>query len=541
LLCKANCFKNIFHLLHLVTVSLSYRVALALSVGIPIWAGIAPLRAEEGNLFPKGHKPQSLVAIDMRKLDRAEQVMVSTLQGVLAKSSSKQIFMEAGDEPPWKRFLAEHEGVVVTTASDPWRLLAQFATDVDGYILYDYATNQASVNVATSLCGIYRAIAVDSTIEARVNRLGVKRRILDVRHRREQWVYDHYRSRLNPMLAAELNQAISYHLRDYAVMANAFVFSDRGPMRQRVLTDWPQGGVLMGYTDVSAKGEYASFVDYSSRGLYYLGADLAYNLSALSGFDDEGVHQLGHPPDPLVEPNVHYVTFLMSDGDNVAFDQWSLYFKYGSPLRGKFNMGWPMLVSMADYAPSLLRWYYANASASSGRRDNFIAAGGITGSYLNAWPTNQLLSVAQRLNAYMKRADMRVLLTIGDAGFTRLDVWQYFTMQPAIVGVIYVNYGGANTGKLLFSNGKPVVEISDALWQGVENEQALAKRINSAPRDSRRPEGYSAVLVHAWSMDLSNVQRTIDLLEPHVRVVTPEEFITLIRKNAAAKTLGAKP
>lgn len=61
-----------------------------------MWASFLPLRADEGRLFPKGQKLTSVVAIDMRKLNAAERVMISTLQGILAKSSSKQIFM---DEP----------------------------------------------------------------------------------------------------------------------------------------------------------------------------------------------------------------------------------------------------------------------------------------------------------------------------------------------------------------------------------------------------------------------------------------------------------
>lgn len=515
------------------------RASLVLAAAV-LWAGFIRAHAAEGRMFPKGEKLTSLVVVDMGGLNRAERVMVSTLQGVLAKSSSRQIFMEERGGPPWAHFLAQHYGVTVTTAADPWNLIAKFATNVDGYILYDYATNRDSVNVATSLCGLYKAIAIDASIEGPVRAAGITRLIKDVRNRSEEWVYDNYRSRLNSMVGAELNDKIGYHLRDYAVMANAFVFSDRGQLRQRILEDWPTGGVLMGYPDVSAKGEYGSFVGYSKRGIYYLGADMAANLSLLSSVYDPHLHQKSHPPVPVTETNVHYVTFLMSDGDNAAFDLWSLYFQYNNPVRGNFSMGWPMLPSMVDYAPSVLRWYYENASAAEGKRDDFIAAGGITGAYLNAWPTNDLPKLAQRLNHYMKRADMRVLLTIGYGGFNRLDVWRNFTAQPNIDGIFYVNYGGPNTGQVVFSHGKPIVEIRDVLWKGQENEAALAKRINAASRDPRRAEGYTAVLVHAWTMNLGNVQRAIAMFAPDVRVVTPEEFIALLRKNAAPQAPETK-
>lgn len=389
------------------TVTQSCRTAVVLA-GAILWAGFVPLRADEGRLFPKGQKLTSVVAIDMRKLNTAERVMISTLQGILAKSSSKQIFMDEPG-PPWKSFLTERYGIKVTTISDPWDLLAQFATNIDGYILYDNATNKDSINAATSLCGPYKAIAVDVSIEARVRAAGITRMIMDVRNRHEEWVYDNYRSLLNPTLGAELSEDINYHLRDYAVMANAFVFYDKGVLRQRILRDWAAHGVLMGYTDVSVKGEYGAFVEYSKRGIYYLGANMAPNLSLLSSVYDKDLHQKSHPPEPAAETNVHYVTFLMSDGDNVAFNLWSLYFQYDRPSRGRFNMGWPMVASMVDYAPSVLRWYYENASEADGNRDNFIAQGGITGAYLNSWPADRLVAHAQKLNAYMKAADMRVL------------------------------------------------------------------------------------------------------------------------------------
>lgn len=519
-------------MLQIVTDTRFRRASLVFAVAV-LWASIIPACHAEGRMFPKGEKLTSLVAVDMGRLNRADRVMVSTLQGVLAKSSSKQIFMDESGGPPWVDFLARRYGVKVKTTPDPWSLLAQFATNIDGYILYDYATNRDSVNVATSLCGIYRAIAVDASIEARVRAAGITRVIMDVRNRHEGWVYTNYRRRLNPAIGAELNEAIGYHLRDYAVMANAIVLSDRGPVPQRIIENWPAGGLLMGYTDVFAKGEYGSFVEYSMRGIYYLGANMAANLSSLSSIYDESEHQKINPVKPMSENNVHYVTFLMSDGDDVAFDLWSLYFQYHNPVRGNFSMGWPVLPSMVDYAPSVLRWYYENASVAEGKRDDFIAAGGITGAYLNAWPTNDLPKFAQNLSHYMKRADMRVLLTIGYGGFNRLDVWTNLTEQPNIDGIFYDNYGGPNTGKVLFSNGKPVVEIHDVLWKGIEDEAAVAKRINSAPRDPHQADGYTAVLVHAWTMNLENVQHAINMFRSDVRVVTPEEFIALLHNNVA--------
>jgi hypothetical protein len=513
------------------TLSLTYRAYMKRSLlALLPFAIVLAAHADEGQLFPKGQKLTSVVAIEMRNLDAAQRVMLSTLQGVVAKRSSKQIFMEEAG-PPWKNFLTEQYGIPVTNESDPWTVVAQFATNVEGYILYDKATKKDSVNAATSLCGPYNAIAVDVSIEARVRATGITNKVMDVRSRDEQWVYDNYRGRLNPVLGVELDEDIDYHLRDYAVMANAFVFFDQGALHQHILNDWPAGGILMGYADVSVKGEYDAFVGYAQRGIYYLGCNMAANLSLLSSISDGTLRQKSHPPEPVTETNVHYVTFLMSDGDNVAFDEWSLYFHFSGSSRGKFNMGWPILASLVDYAPMVLRWHYENASVVNGKRDNFIAQGGIVGTYFNSWPADRLAAHAKKLDAFMKAADLRVLQTIGSGGFDRMDVWEHFTAQPNIDGIFYNNYGGPCTGRVLFSNGKPIVDIRGVLWKGIEDEAALAARVNSFPRNPYRAEGYTAVLVHCWSMNLDNVQAAIKAFKPDVRVVTPEEFMKLVRKN----------
>jgi hypothetical protein len=327
--------------------------------------------------------------------------------------------------------------------------------------LYNLTTNKDSVNAATSLCGPFNAIAVDASIEASVRAVGVTNMILDVRGRNEKWVYDNYKAVFNAVQAVELSEDINYHLRDYAVMANSFVFYDNGALRQQILNEWPTGGRLMGYTDVSVKGEYGAFVEYAQRGIAFLGSDLAANLSLLSSVYGGVQHQKSHPPEPVTEPNVHYVTFMMSDGDNVAYDLWSRYFQFTAANRGNFNMGWPMLPSMVDYAPSVMRWYYENASEVNGKRDNFIAQGGVVGTYFSSWPAAQLDSHVQKLNEFMAAADMRLLATIDYNALDRLDVWDKVTSQPNIDGIFYNNYSGPVTGRVLFSNGKPIVDLRD--------------------------------------------------------------------------------
>ena len=168
--------------------SLLDRMAAVVAALGSLW-GVPSAFSGEGILFPKGQQLTSIVQINVSSLNYAQRVMISSLQGVVAKKSSKQIFMDEGGVP-WRSFLTSRYGIPSVSVASPTSLLTLFKTNINGYILYNLTTNKDSVNAATSLCGPFNAIAVDASIEASVRSVGVTNMILDVRGRNEKWVYD---------------------------------------------------------------------------------------------------------------------------------------------------------------------------------------------------------------------------------------------------------------------------------------------------------------------------------------------------------------
>jgi hypothetical protein len=86
-------------------------------------------------------------------------------------------------------------------------------------------------------------------------------------------------------------------------------------------------------------------------------------------------------------------------------------------------------------------------------------------------------------------------------------------------------------GKILWFNGKPMVTARYALWnspgrQGVSsNARELAASINALPPNPYSENGYTFVIVHAWSYGWDEVAACIELLNSNVRVITPNELI----------------
>lgn len=57
--------------------------------------------------------------------------------------------------------------------------------------------------------------------------------------------------------------------------------------------------------------------------------------------------------------------------------------------------------------------------------------------------------------------------------------------------------------------------------------QQLAEKLNAASTNLNSKEAWDIVPVHVWSMTMKDVKATIDLLQPHVKVVTPTEYVRL--------------
>ncbi|MDG2333580.1 MAG: GxGYxYP family putative glycoside hydrolase [Myxococcota bacterium] len=484
----------------------------------------------------KGHRPTVLYAIPVAAMTGPERVLIATLQGILALDSDEQIYIhpEAGGYETWLEDLVLNYGVTRVDVVDAWWLVDHFADKISGYLLYE--TGNDSVNAATSLAGLERAVVVEISIEAQAIAHGLTR-VLDLRARDEAWVLANHGMRLNWLTAVEQKESFEHSLRDYAVMSRALVFYDGNSSFRESVMDWLlEDSVLLGWGDPSL-GEDVFIRSGSESGVFTLPADHAHNLSPLSGFP---VIQQAQKPRPqiIADPDVHYVSFLMTDGDNV---QWALGTLqsdtrwFGSPLRGDFDMGWGFPPSLVRLAPSVMHWYYDNAASGTGR-DAFVA-GPSGGGYLypSLFPRADLEDHVAELAEWMALADLSVVEILDFDSFTDTDLWDVYTARPEIEGLIYLEYGDHSqpAGKLVWSNAKPVLSPGIKLWQGLANSDpaSILSRVNGAPRDPTSPLGYTLVIVGVWSHSLADIQGIIDGLAADVRVVAPDTLLELVSEN----------
>lgn len=495
--------------------------------------------------YIKNYKmPKYLYVISEDNMTNEEKTMIATLQGLISNKSEKQIYILSPSEPDyeiWLKDLKTIYNVKYKTIKDPWKLIDIFNSYIDGYVLYSNVKSP-SINNACTLASLKNSVAIEESIESIINKHGITNLIQDCINTDKYWAYNNlWNSGLNHSIVIELPSDKFTSLRDYAIMSKSLIFYEDNlsdtSLRETIFNSMDDGGHILGW----GPDEYTNVSIASKYGVDIIAADWSYNISVLSSYPSTPKTQKSNT-EFIDEDGVHYVTFIMSDGDN---QQWLLGSNYsvknwfGSPYRGNFNLGWSISPSIYYLAPTVFDKYYKSASHSK-YSDNFVVpASGNGYMYPSKFPFEKLDDYTKRLNEYMAIVDQHYLLILDDDAFYKKDLWDKYTNNSNINGLLYLNYYKNNSyeGKIVWSNNKPVVSCRDLLWGGLEDEIELINNINTRVNlgytDIKNPNSYTFVYVHVWSNTMDNVNDVISKLNKNskVRIVTPDVFMRLIEKN----------
>jgi hypothetical protein len=539
-----NCLKKkVNGRIHSDIVRESFRAAFVLPF-VFLLVGVQPnARAQNaasriaGSPYPVSQIPDKLYVVKSQNFSESELLTINTLQGILAKKKPA-IYREHGDGYPlWITDLVANYNILVdnTFISDFKGLVNNFKSELSGYILCNLHDNSA--NVAISLSGPLNAIAVTNDKVTVMAELGIAQ-LQDVRTKDETWAFNQYKDQYSKKIVSYQKEAKDLYLSDYSTFANAFHFFDTpsSALTTSAYSRIDVNGIMLGWGD----DEKQTVAKATQHSMMVNPADWALNLSTLSNIEATA-KQKRHITEVETVEKVHTVCFLMSDGDNV---QWLLN-DFGTnsrwlanTKRGQANIGWTISPSMAELAPSVLSYLYKHAAHTEKGSDYFVAGpSGIGYFYPEQHPN--LTSAASLLNEYMKKADLSIVNVIAND-----DSEQYmkpYVEQEAIDAIFlytYDSYSGL-AGKITCNNGKPVIGGRYELRGGVETAESLAGRLNRMPKTPRAETGYSLIPVHVWTKSVDDVMQCISLLNGNVRVVAPDEFVALIKKNICDVVLDA--
>lgn len=516
----------------------------------PLWGPIKPIK--------KGDTIYTFKKDGRNGRDR-EAITIQTLQGTLARLEGPRIWIDAGDPTFVNAIKKEFDATFDTTFEDDFAgLLAKFKSSTSGkYVLYDLR-DRPSLSAANTVAGLIDGIAIDVAQEATAKEKGYTLGV-DVRGKSSKWVWETYKDQISrDGIVVHTNDPREHpsidHLIDWspATKQVAWWYKDETLSRE-VYSSMKPVSPVYGWQDPISHDEGITVKIHSEEGLYQIPSDWMLNLSVHASTGpvmkgDSFKQKLDRKP-VKKEEGVHYVTFILSDMDNILTEIGTNSFFsekkfYANPHRGSFPMGWGMAPALAELSPiGLKTWYDAQTP-----KDAFVGYCGMGYFYPNVAPA--LDRHMKILEPMLKRADLKTMLLIDrvlpDNQFSKEyyePFARHFTKLDQIRGLYYMEYVqyAPHEGKIFWYDDKPMVCArydfrQDAFYSAVrQTPEKLAESINALPRDPSDPNSYTFVTVLAWSKSLDDVKKTIELLDENVRVVDAEELIEQLRANIPAE------
>ncbi len=340
-----------------------------------------------GQALPTFATPaETLDTLMVQDLSKDELITFSALQGRVNRKQPRILLANARAEEgafTW----ADTAGLAreVHAKDDRYRVLAKYAAELDGVVLYNTSLSPHYRNLAGTAAAQMNAIPVTAQVYEEIRKAGIDLKIAadlsDLKFITPLDIYGHMLERYWP--EAEKRLIVSakphdqrgggdyHHTRDIAAATGAAVvwLDTRIPAERDLLRkffrDMKAGAAI-------ALGWYATertgITTASEFGIGTLPADHYVSGSVFSGTD----HRIQAPPvpkKPALE-NKAYVAIFISDGDNIQYTQHAMrrHWDRVEDVRGKVALNWTIAPGLVDIGPAILNYYYGSATP----RDCFV-------------------------------------------------------------------------------------------------------------------------------------------------------------------------
>ena len=361
--------------------------------------------------------------------------------------------------------------VVSNPAIEVWEIVDYFKEYIDGYVLCDASSDQWFRNLAVTLCGMTNSIPVNPSDAATAESHGLTKKGNVNNYTSYMAFLTENLSQIDPYTSLELDPGKDGGPRDYAAMQSTMVFYAPGDAitRTNILSTINNGSTpipVFGWDNKDANPdiqEYNFLNSVSIYGDFVVASDQSMNLSFLAS---SGTAPKKYP-DPSYEQLTYdstkiYVTFLMSDGDNLQLMTNNLNTKiwYGNPNRGNFPIGWTMSPAMYYLEPDVWNFYVDSATV----KDELILGPSTIGYVMGNVTTNSSKFQAQNnyLDDFLTKSNIRSIMIFGDHVKPDID-WNNYDYLRGIMnsnsnlaGIFYKAYNDDEPRYPQIISNKPV-------------------------------------------------------------------------------------
>lgn len=342
----------------------------------------------EGISWPKGQAlpifatpAAPLDAIEVQSLSADEQITFSALQGLVNRKQPRIFLLDAraGEgRDTWAKTPTVNLKYGEPIGRDrKYELLAKYAKEVTGVVLYDSAPSAHYRNLAGTVAGQLRALPVSPLVRDRMREAGIDLKVVadltPLKFTTPLEIYGHLyetywkKCEKRLIVSARPNERGGdlHHTRDIAAAVGAAVVwldnripAERDLMR-KFFGDMKAGeAIALGWYSTERSG----ITTASEFGIGTLPADFFMSASVFSGTDPK-IQIPAVPKMPALENKVHVALFI-SDGDNIQYNQHAMrqVWDRTESLRGKMPLNWTIAPGLVDIAPGIMNYYYTHST-----------------------------------------------------------------------------------------------------------------------------------------------------------------------------------
>ncbi|HET9919066.1 MAG TPA: GxGYxYP domain-containing protein [Ktedonobacteraceae bacterium] len=530
---------------------------------------IAGLDWAANRLLPAFQTPQQVDIYDIRGASYEAQLTIATLVGLINRPQPRVYLLVNNEDDFWFKTLfasVQHNYATEKKEDVLAALLAKYGSSVKGLIIYNPSPDAVdSINIATTLSGQRDGIIVSPAQAAalqsshqlpvlfNLNQFNWKTRLQTY-----QWAYDNLLKDSSSRLVAGIDPKSlgAIGLRSFLVATRTFVYwldsrdalpditnilsSERNLMTQ-IFSHFPAGATHLGWFIDEGSGVSLT----SDAAITVLATDLFSNLETFTGVpaNTPATPKAGPAIETPQAANNVYVSFTVSDGDNLQYCQHHMLKLWNDPARGSFPLGWTISPVLIQGTPALASYYMSTAKAN----DELIAGPSGAGyMFPSRWPTQHLPAFLERTGQLMQ-----------EMGLNALEVLDTTTLQAS--GLPFLS-GLRQTGMafndeqaqrtfaqaltpygihgLLSGSGlaNPSWKIVDGMpiYQNLGLASNVTEAVNlitkATASTSQRPL-FLNLYILAWSMTPGNIKQVIQQLGNGYEVVTPGTLLTMIRQH----------
>lgn len=395
-----------------------------------------------------------------------------------------------------------------------------FKDIIKGYVLTDVTNNSESAVVATVASHVHSAVIVDVRDEEIYKNIGLKM-LYDARNKKTLDAWYEFKDNCSNK-ALVVMSALTNDLKDFAIANNLFYMNtasrehyDDGLLN--TVFDWlkPASPVYGCWDNTDEK---SLVLEVSKKGHLMVVLNFFMNMSLTSfKYSERQNDLLAKVVDPTSldypeNDNTKYVTYFMSDGDNV---QWVFHdiwyngsFKHRMTEQMKVSFGIPS-TNLDMVSPAV----YRNIVNNQNPENTLVEFCGGGYNYIDVYKAENILELAKKVSANMRQHRIKVLGLFNSADNIDSPAAQsaykaFIEANDWLEGIIVCAYSPYNAGRgkvLWYKNSKgidiPVISVGYTIWNfganGNNGGQGLPSYVASEVVKDKLD--FSLIEIHVWS------------------------------------------